>query len=656
MIEKVVHLAELLTPIALIGAGGIGKTSIILLALHDHRIRQRFGENRRFICCSEFPATRNHFLRRLSEVTGAGVKNPENLAALRPFLSSREILIVLDHAESILDPQAPSAREIYADVDELARFSNICICVTSRISSVPPDYKTFEIPTLSAEAAHDTFYQIYKHSGRSDVINDILKQLDFHPLSITLLATVAQHNKWSADRVKIEWERQGTGMLHIQNSGSLANTIELSLASPTFRELGPDARLLLEVVAFLPQGLNEQNSHWLFTTISNVPDMLDIFCSISLAYRNAEFITMLAPVRDHLRPKDPGSSPLLRTTKENYFKRLSGEVLPGKPGFEEARWITTEDINVEHLIDAFTTIDAESQSVWDACAKFMAQLYFHKPRLVTLGPKIEALPDGHPSKGRCLWDLSRLFDSVGNVVESKRLLNYSLKLSREQGDDFRVALALGNLSDTNRRMGLSGEGIPQAKEASKIYKRLGRVAQQAYSLVTLASLLCEARQLDAAEEAGLRAIDLFPEKGEELRVCQGHRVLGRIYQRKGEAEKAIHHFEAALGIASSLNVADQLFWIHYGLAEVLSEKGSFGDAQTHVEHTKSLAASNTYFLAYVMDQQARVWDGQHRFEEARSEAFGALHAFGKLGARYNAEIASRLLQGIDAKSAGQPGW
>jgi len=288
------------------------------------------------------------------------------------------------------------------------------------------------------EAAHKTFYRLYQYDERSTSVDNILERLDFHPLSITLLATVAHHNKWGADRLTKEWESRRTSILRTVHNKSLAATIELSLASPTFQELGDDARELLGVVAFFPQGVNENNLEWLFPTIPNRTTIVDKFCILSLTYRNDGFITMLAPLRDHFRPNDPKSSPLLCKTRECYFSRFSEIINPGEPGFEEARWIASEDVNVEHLLNVFTTIDTDSDDVWDVCACFMQHLYWHKRRLVILGSKIEELRDDHPSKPECLVRLSWLFESVGNHVEAKRLITHALQLRRGRGTTTRL--------------------------------------------------------------------------------------------------------------------------------------------------------------------------------------------------------------------------
>jgi len=647
LIEKIVDLAEDLTPIALIGPGGIGKTSIALTVLHHDRVRQRFGDNRHFIRCDQFTASSAHFLSRLSKAVGAGVENPEDLASLHPFLSLKEAFIVLDNAESILDPRGTDAQEIYTIVEQLSQLDNICLCITSRISIIPTNCEAIDVPTLLIEAARDAFYRIYKNGERTDHINDILKQLDFHPLSITLLATVAHHSKWDMNQLTREWEQRRMGVLQTGHNRSLAATIELSLASSMFQELGPDARALLSVVAFFPQGVDENNLDWLFPTIPNRTDVFDKFCILSLTQRSNGFITMFAPLRDYLSPRDPRLSSLLCTTKDRYFTRMSVDIDLGGPSFEESQWITSEDVNVEHLLDVFTTIDPNSDDVWDACTRFMKHLYSHKCRLVVLKPKIEGLPDGHRSKPDCLYGLSQLFGSVGNQAERKKLLTHALKLQRKRGDRNGVARTLHLLSDTNRLMGLPKEGIQQAKESLEIHESLGDTVGQARGLERLAWSLRSDNKLDAAEEAASRAIDLLPEKNHQSLVCESHRLLGLIYQSKGETEKAIHHFEVAIEIASSLNWHDLLFWIHYGLAGLFLGESRFDDANTHVEHAKSHTVNDAYNLGHAMGLQSVVWYRQRKLGEARTEVLRAADVFKKLGAVKDADDCRELLREIE---------
>ena len=570
------------------------------------------------------------------------------MTPLRPFLSSKEMFIVLDNAESILDAPGAEGGKIYTVVEELSRFSNIGLCITSRVTTIPPDCKRLDVPTLSMDASRRAFYRIHDNSEQPNVIDNILKQLDFHPLSVTLLATVAHRNNWNQSRLAREWERRQTGVLRTGHDTSLAATIELSLASPTFKELGPTARELLGVIAFYPQGIDENNVDWLFPTVPDIRDIIDRFCVLSLTSQSNGFTTMLAPIRDHLTPRDPRTSALLCATKDRYSGRLRllGDLEPDQPGFGESRWIISEDVNVEHLLNVFTSLDADLDDIWDTCADFFTHLHWHKPRFTVLGPKTEGLSDGHRSKAHCLFWLSELFGLLGDFVEGKRLLTCTLELETGLGNNDRAVRALAFLVGANRNIGLYEEGIQRSREALEIYERLVDTEGQAKCWNHLGWLLSTYGQLDAAEEAASHALKLFLDQGREYWISDSHRLLGEIYHSKGEIGKAIHHFEAALGIASSFNWHDQLFWIHHSLAWLFCRENEFDNSQSHIEQSKPHVVHDAYLLGRAMEQQAWIWYSQGRLEEAKAEVSCALETYEKLGATRDIEECRDLLREI----------
>lgn len=135
-------------------------------------------------------------------------------------------------------------------------------------------YKFPDILALLIELTCDVFYNIYGESGRSEILNDLLR-LDSYPLSIALLVATASHNTRDYGRLA-----QGVGQTpgagapattkagHIfprlkgcaascpallradYNESLQAATIELLLSSPTFCKLDLNADDLLGVVAF----------------------------------------------------------------------------------------------------------------------------------------------------------------------------------------------------------------------------------------------------------------------------------------------------------------------------------------------------------------------------------------------------------------------
>ena len=144
--------------------------------------------------------------------------------------------------------------------------------------------------------------------------------------------------------------------------------------------------------------------------------------------------------------------------------------------------------------------------------------------------------------------------------------------------------------------------------------------RQAKSWKQLAQLFSSDRQPDAAEEAASKAMDLFSDKGNQFGVCECSRILGNICHSRGETEKAINHFEAALGITSSFNWHDHLFWIHHSLAELFFGENKFGDAHAHIGSVKSHATNRPYDVGRAMELQARFWYQQRVLEGAKSEA------------------------------------
>jgi ATP/maltotriose-dependent transcriptional regulator MalT len=228
-------------------------------------------------------------------------------------------------------------------------------------------------------------------------------------------------------------------------------------------------------------------------------------------------------------------------------------------------------------------------------------------------------------------------------------MTHTLELERRRGDDSQVAATLRRLSEANRLLQLRTEGRRQLEEALEIVERIGDTIEQAECLNFLAFQLIEDREADAAEKAASRAIDLLPEKGQEYLVCNLNQVLGMINRSKGKREKALHHYETGLRIASPCNWHHILFWIHYALAQLFGDGRELDDESAHIEQAKSYAVDGAmqYALGRATKMQAEAWYRELRFEDAKSEALDAIQIYEKLGLAEDVNSCHYILQQIE---------
>lgn len=329
----------------------------------------------------------HRFLHQLSKVTGAGIEDPPDLTALRPFLSSVNILLVLDNAETILDPDTPEALALYSAIEELSTIKTISLVITTRISTIPTTCQQVLVPALSIIPAREVFYSIYTNQGRVADIDSILQELDYHPLSVTLLATVAIQNRWDHSRLIREWEQRRISILQTRHGRGLTAAIELSLKSPTFTRLGPDAKDILGVIAALPQGVDERQLEWVFPTVSNARHIIDTFIILSLTHHNRNFVTMFGPLQEYLGP-DGHSSSLFSSVRNQYITRIRDivhNVGPGHVTSQEIQWLMSEKANIDFLLTLSLRMNPDSTDIVHICHVIANIFHSHPSRIAFNG-------------------------------------------------------------------------------------------------------------------------------------------------------------------------------------------------------------------------------------------------------------------------------
>ena len=266
-----------------------------LAVLHHDLTKATFGRNRHFMRCDDLMNSLGGFLEHLSDATG--INRTTDIGKLRSHLeSSPPRLLVLDGVDSILDPPVPGAREISAIIEELGSSQYICLVTTSRMYPDLHGFHRVEVPTPSEDGAQEIFYSLC-NLARSPLVDNLIARLDFHPFSINLLARSVHENDWDATMLLQAWDGDQTSALRTNYRQSLKETLELSLRSPTIKNLGTTVQDTLDAIAAFPLDVEEGRLRSILPHITEVEAVVDVLCRFSLIYRQDEFVKMLSPFR-----------------------------------------------------------------------------------------------------------------------------------------------------------------------------------------------------------------------------------------------------------------------------------------------------------------------------------------------------------------------
>ncbi|KAJ7136658.1 hypothetical protein C8R44DRAFT_848258, partial [Mycena epipterygia] len=306
--------------IAILGVGGIGKTSLAKAALHHAHIAAKY-ENRFFVG-ADSATTSIELAALIGSHLGLKPKKDLTKPVVQYFSSAPSCLLVLDNLETSWEPlQSRGGIEEFLSL--LTDITHLALIMTMRGAERPTKVRWTRpvlkpLMPLSEEAARQTFIDIADDCHDSKDIGQILCLTGNMPLAIDLIAHLVDYE--GCFNVLSRWGAEKTSLLSASNDKrmSLDASIAMSLSSPRMTS-SPDAKDLLSLLSILPDGLSDVELVQCHLPIRDLLGCKATLLRTSLAYcDDKNQLKSLVPIREHIHHIYPPSSPLFHPLYE-YF-------------------------------------------------------------------------------------------------------------------------------------------------------------------------------------------------------------------------------------------------------------------------------------------------------------------------------------------------
>ncbi|KAJ7307712.1 hypothetical protein DFH08DRAFT_1051622 [Mycena albidolilacea] len=310
--------------IAILGTGGMGKTSLARAVVHHPEISVKYAQHRYFVACD---SAANKI--ELAALIGAhlGLKPGKDLtqAVSHYFTIGPSSLLVLDNLETVWEPI-----ECRGDIEEflslLTDIQHLALVITMRGAERPAKVQwnhPFLLPLqpLKHYAAQQIFIDIAEDHHNPEEVDRVLSLTDNMPLAINLIAHLVDVEGCSS--VLSRWEEEKTSLISdgYDKRSNLDLSISFSLSSPRIKAV-PHSEELLSLLSMLPDGLSDVELSYSNLPIENILDCKTALIRTALAYQDEKKrLKALVPIREYMKKSYQPGHNLIQPLVE-YFKEL----------------------------------------------------------------------------------------------------------------------------------------------------------------------------------------------------------------------------------------------------------------------------------------------------------------------------------------------
>lgn len=620
--------------VALVGPGGIGKTTVALQWAHRHQ--DAYPDGQLFANLGGFGPTAEPvasasalagFLRALGVPTDAVPLAPDERAALfRSVLADRQVLLVLDNArdsEQVL-PLLPGT-------------STCTVLVTSRA----------RLPTLAAQGAHvlplevlapdEAHALLAGRLGEERLAEDltatgaVLTHCAGLPLALAIVAARSSAGRDLPISVLADELDDSAARLDALDAGEVSSDLRTVL-SWSYCLLAPEqARLLRMLVA------------------AAVPDL------------GVDGIAALAGL---------SRANALRTVRRLTDAHLVQQLPPGRYGMHElvrlaaAEW-TEHDESPDSTADAITRLLHWLLATSDAADRQLAPRRRHALDVPLVGfwgyddalrwcesehhlfpavARLATTPDQLAlawQLPRALWSFYRLGSDWPGFLD---IASVALNAAREIDDVDGVASALNSLGIAHSSLGDLERGASYIEQALKRYQSLGDRYAERSALNNLGDVWRRLGEFERSAECALATVQICRELSDPYGECVAVGNLGLARTAQGQDDEAMAAQREALGLAERIGDRDLEVEILTAIGDLHRTAGRTDDAIRTYHRAADCAAAvgarKPYAAALTGLAEAALAAGDH--DMARAHAAEGQNVLAQLSGSDSDALTDRL--------------
>jgi predicted ATPase/DNA-binding SARP family transcriptional activator len=563
--------------ITLTGPGGIGKTRLALELAR--REAGRFADGARFVPLGTIEDPERvlpEFARALE------VPEDDGPSALAGFVADRELLLVADNLEQVVDA-APDLGEL------LAASPRTKLVATSRASLRLAGEHELPVPPLAGDAGRELFEararavhpRLTLSAEDAECIVRICERLDGLPLAIELAAARSKVLTPPAilDRLEQRLDLLTAGP---RDAPERQRTLRAAIGW-SYELLDEEARALFARLGVFVGGFTLETAE----AVAG-PDALDEIAALvdqSLVTHDGDRFDMLESIRAYALEQLQASGGLddARRRHAHAFAALTEEAEDGIKGPSQAGWFERLDADAENLraATAWTLVDGDTDTALRLAGGLFRFWAARGALTERRGLLATALAAGAGSPGprvNALHSAGVMAAEAGEFDTAGRHFASALELARAVGDRARIARLQSNLGTLATYAGDHEQAVRRYEESAGISRDLGDAFGLSLVTQNLAIAYDGVGRRDRALALLEESIALARRAGDPAHEASALRTLARVLLAGDQDhDRAMELIRESL--TRSLELGDRPGMIEC-LETLAGEAGRAGDAHT----------------------------------------------------------------------------